>query len=349
MNARVPADAFFPPALSDYQLSDNLSATKGRIFLTGTQALVRLVLMQRELRPRRQSEHRRFRQRLSRLAARHGRSAVVEGEETARVARCALSARDQRGTRRHRRARHAARGIGCGTHRRWRVRDVVRQGPGRRSRGRCAQARQRVRLVAARWRAGRSGRRPRLRVVVDAASERPDDDLVAHAGGESVERRGHAGVRPLRLGAVALLGRVDRLQGDFGDGRIRLDRRSRRDPHRLASARRFHAAGGRPAQPLARPAEPDDRSAPRREDRRRASLRPREQHRQVDRAEPARERRHRDMRQGASRSDGSAAPSRTHRRRSRRRRRAHLQGRAVVSARNDAAGNVRRRFVAKCS
>ena len=48
MNARVPADAFFPPALSDYQLSDNLSATKGRIFLTGTQALVRLVLMQRE-------------------------------------------------------------------------------------------------------------------------------------------------------------------------------------------------------------------------------------------------------------------------------------------------------------
>ena len=48
MNARVPADAFFPPTLSDYQLSDNLSATKGRIFLTGTQALVRLVLMQRE-------------------------------------------------------------------------------------------------------------------------------------------------------------------------------------------------------------------------------------------------------------------------------------------------------------
>ncbi|KND59144.1 Indolepyruvate ferredoxin oxidoreductase, alpha and beta subunit [Candidatus Burkholderia verschuerenii] len=48
MNARVPADAF-SPRLSDYQLSDNLSATTGRIFLTGTQALVRLVLMQREL------------------------------------------------------------------------------------------------------------------------------------------------------------------------------------------------------------------------------------------------------------------------------------------------------------
>ena len=53
MNARVPADALTPrlnePALSGYQLSDNLSAASGRIFLTGTQALVRLVLMQRAL------------------------------------------------------------------------------------------------------------------------------------------------------------------------------------------------------------------------------------------------------------------------------------------------------------
>ncbi|MDQ7980154.1 indolepyruvate ferredoxin oxidoreductase family protein [Paraburkholderia sp. SARCC-3016] len=37
------------PALADYRLSDNLTATRGRIFLTGTQALVRLVLMQRAL------------------------------------------------------------------------------------------------------------------------------------------------------------------------------------------------------------------------------------------------------------------------------------------------------------
>ncbi|TCK42267.1 indolepyruvate ferredoxin oxidoreductase [Paraburkholderia sp. BL8N3] len=59
MNARVPFDAVhspdaaghrgLTPALSDYKLTDNLSATRGRIFLTGTQALVRLVLMQREL------------------------------------------------------------------------------------------------------------------------------------------------------------------------------------------------------------------------------------------------------------------------------------------------------------
>jgi indolepyruvate ferredoxin oxidoreductase len=51
MNARVPlsSPAPFSPALSDYKLTDNLGATHGRIFLTGTQALVRLVLMQRRL------------------------------------------------------------------------------------------------------------------------------------------------------------------------------------------------------------------------------------------------------------------------------------------------------------
>ena len=47
-----------------------------------------------------------------------------------------------------------------------------------------------------------------------------------------------------------------------------------------------------------------------RQARRGAPLRAREQHRQVDRAGAARERRHRDVRQGASRPDGSAAPAR---------------------------------------
>ena len=47
MNARVPfADS---PPLASYQLTDNLNAAHGRIFLTGTQALVRLVLTQRQL------------------------------------------------------------------------------------------------------------------------------------------------------------------------------------------------------------------------------------------------------------------------------------------------------------
>ncbi|SDB86859.1 indolepyruvate ferredoxin oxidoreductase family protein [Paraburkholderia lycopersici] len=42
--AASPLDA---PPLADYQLADNLTATRGRIFLTGTQALIRLALMQR--------------------------------------------------------------------------------------------------------------------------------------------------------------------------------------------------------------------------------------------------------------------------------------------------------------
>jgi indolepyruvate ferredoxin oxidoreductase len=47
MTARPPLDG--TPALSDYRLTDNLTATRGRIFLTGTQALVRLMLAQRAL------------------------------------------------------------------------------------------------------------------------------------------------------------------------------------------------------------------------------------------------------------------------------------------------------------
>ena len=37
------------PLRNDYQLSDNLTATSGQVFLTGTQALIRLILMQRQL------------------------------------------------------------------------------------------------------------------------------------------------------------------------------------------------------------------------------------------------------------------------------------------------------------
>ncbi|CAB3773103.1 hypothetical protein LMG29542_07100 [Paraburkholderia humisilvae] len=47
MTACAPIDD--TPVLADYRLADNLTATRGRIFLTGTQALVRLVLMQRAL------------------------------------------------------------------------------------------------------------------------------------------------------------------------------------------------------------------------------------------------------------------------------------------------------------
>ena len=38
-----------PNALRSYALTDNLAAESGAVFLTGTQALVRLLLMQRRL------------------------------------------------------------------------------------------------------------------------------------------------------------------------------------------------------------------------------------------------------------------------------------------------------------
>jgi indolepyruvate ferredoxin oxidoreductase len=47
MTARAPIDAM--PTLLNYRLTDNLTATSGRIFITGTQALVRIMLMQRRL------------------------------------------------------------------------------------------------------------------------------------------------------------------------------------------------------------------------------------------------------------------------------------------------------------
>ena len=169
-------------ARPDYALADNLGADAGTVFLTGTQALIRLALMQRRARRRGRARVTRLHQRLPRLAARHGRPAGVEGGEAARRGRREVPARDQRGARRDGGARHAARRVRPRAHRRGRVRHVVRQGPGRRPRRRRAQARQRLRLVAARRRAGRRRRRPRLRLVVDAAPERPGDAVVAHAG-----------------------------------------------------------------------------------------------------------------------------------------------------------------------
>src|SRR5215468_1890017 len=43
----APAGIAPAPALRDYALTDNLAADSGAVFLTGTQALVRLLLMQR--------------------------------------------------------------------------------------------------------------------------------------------------------------------------------------------------------------------------------------------------------------------------------------------------------------
>ncbi len=228
-------------ARPDYALADNLGAT-GRHRLPDRHAgadppAADAAPARRRARPGVAGLH----QRLPRLAAGHGRPAGVEGGQAARRGRRQVPAGDQRGARRDRGARHAAGRVRPRAHRRRRVRDVVRQGPGRRPRRRRAQARQRLRLVAARRRARRRRRRPRLRLVVDAAPERPDDAVVAHAGAGAGQRRRVPRVRPVRLGAVALLGQLGRLHGALGSGRERLDGRPRRDQRarrRLAGRRR---------------------------------------------------------------------------------------------------------------
>ena len=207
-----------PLARPDYRLQDNLWAAGGSVFLTGTQALVRLLLMQRARDAAGGLEHARLRQRLPRLAARHGRPGDLEGGHEVQGRRHPLRAGDQRGTRRHAGAGHAARRVRPRAHGGWRVLDVVRQGAGRRPRRRCAQARQRLRQLAARRRAGGGRRRPRLRVVVDAAPERPALPGLAHADRRAGQRGRVPRVRLVRLGVVALLGQLGRLHGAVGGG-----------------------------------------------------------------------------------------------------------------------------------
>ena len=67
----------------DYALADNLGASAGTVFLTGTQALIRLALMQSARDAAAGIGVARIHQRLPRLAARHGRPAGVEGRRSA--------------------------------------------------------------------------------------------------------------------------------------------------------------------------------------------------------------------------------------------------------------------------
>ena len=67
--------------LHDVALDDKFDLGKERIFLSGAQAVIRMLLMQRERDRRSRAEHRRLRLRLSRLAARRARPAAVEGQE----------------------------------------------------------------------------------------------------------------------------------------------------------------------------------------------------------------------------------------------------------------------------
>ena len=214
-----------------------------------------------------------------------------------------------------------------------RVRDVVRQGAGGGPLRRRVQAREPRRHVEARRRAGAGGGRSRRQVVDAAAPVRPHVLGGDDAGALPVERAGDPRPRPARLGDVALLRRLGRLQvrrrhrRELGVGLHRSGANGDRHPGRLPAAarRRLDPLAGR---------VPRDRSADAElQDLRGAALLPRQP------AEPDRHRfaaaapRHHHQRQELSRRPPGARRSRHHRRRCRGNRHPRLQGGDAVAAR----------------
>ena len=136
MNAPLAPEHLTPElhdALGRVTLDDKYTLDQGRAYMNGTQALVRLLMLQHERDHARRPQHRGLRVRLPRLAARRRRPDAVEGEEASRAAPHRVPAGPQRGHR-----GDVGVGLAAGQHDaagqvRRRVRDVVRQGPGRRS------------------------------------------------------------------------------------------------------------------------------------------------------------------------------------------------------------------------
>ena len=156
-------------------------------------------------RPRRRAEHWRLHLGLSRLAGRRLRSRAAAGEEAPRRPRCRLPARRQRGT-------GGDRGVGLAAGRAFarrpqgrRLRYMVRQRPRRRSQRRRLQARQFLRHLEARRRAGGRRRRPQRQILHRRAPVRPRDDGCDHAGAVSDFRARIHRTRPARHRHVAAI------------------------------------------------------------------------------------------------------------------------------------------------
>ena len=155
--------------LDDYELADRYARREGRVYLTGTQALVRILLDQAGRDRARGLDTAGFVSgyrgsplggvdlelwRAKTLLAENRIEFLPAVNED--LAATAVLGSQQVETEPERDGRG-------------RVRPLVRQGAGRRPGRRCAEARQRLRLVAPWRRAGGRGRRSRLRLVLDAA------------------------------------------------------------------------------------------------------------------------------------------------------------------------------------
>ena len=194
-------------------LDDKYVLESGRVYLTGTQALVRLPMMQRQrdlaaglntagyISGYRGSPLGGFDQALWQ-AKRFIKNNHIEFQPgvnedlaaTAAVGHPADPPLSRRALRR-------------------RVRHVVRQGPGRRPLGRRAEARQLCRHGQARRRPGAGRRRPHGQVVDHRAPERARLHRRRHPDHPCRQRAGISRLRPARLRDVALFRPVGRLQG----------------------------------------------------------------------------------------------------------------------------------------
>ena len=208
-----------PNVLAAVTLDDKYTLEKGRVYLTGTQALVRLPMMQRQRDVGGRAQHRLLHFRLSRLAARRARPGAVERAPLSRAQPHQVPAGDQRGA-------GGDRGVGQPAGRpvprrqiRRRLRHVVRQGAGRRPQRRRAEARQ-LRRHRAAWRgAGAGRRRPHLQILDPAAPVRIRLYRRADPGAEPGRGPGDPRSRPLRLGDVALFRLLGGVQDRRRDGR----------------------------------------------------------------------------------------------------------------------------------
>ena len=163
-------------------------------------------------RPPRRPQHRRLRHRLSRLAARRPRPADDARRPFLGRRRRQVLARHQRGARRHRALGHAAGRAARRGQVRWRLRHVVRQGPGRRSFRRRLPPRQHGRHLQARRRSRLDGRRPHRRILHHRASVRIPFRRRDDADSQSGRRAGDHRLCALWLGDVALHRHLDRAQ-----------------------------------------------------------------------------------------------------------------------------------------
>ena len=217
-------------ALRDVSLDDKYALDSGRVYLNGIQALVRLPMLQRQ---------RDLRAGLNTAGFVSGyRGSPLGGLDQALWSASKFLDRAQvkfQPGLNEDLAATADLGLAAGEpvpgrQGRRRLRHVVRQGPGRGPLRRRVQARQRRGHLEARRRAGAGRRRPRGEVLDAAAPDRARVLGGDDPGALSVRRAGDPRPRPARLGDVALLGPVGRLQVRLRHRReLGLDlRRSRR-------------------------------------------------------------------------------------------------------------------------